>query len=283
MAETGVYILTGFQRLSRQKIRAISRVGFAFLVVVTVVVVAGVATYSGTFSKSQGPVKSSSMVACIGCTTIKATSITSALSAAQTCSSAQTPSAIGLLFGAAHAGVSSPAIICVQFFYYASSTLTLNLSSLISVNGFHPPVQNGSITYQNMLFNGGANFTINTNQSELVLGGPDGLNEGAMVAFQITAKAGASGTYGIDFKADYMLDPTEPVGCGEYGELLAGTGQPNYFANYEGGCITYGVSTTNSSQTETAISSLHTISNYSYPLLSGDLYFRVAGVANSTQ
>ena len=102
-------------------------------------------------------------------------------------------------------------------------------------------------------------------------------------AFQITAKAGASGTYGIDFKADYMLDPTEPVGCGEYGELLAGTGQPNYFANYEGGCITYGVSTTNSSQTETAISSLHTISNYSYPLLSGDLYFRVAGVANSTQ
>ena len=56
-----------------------------------------------------------------------------------------------------------------------------------------------------------------------------------VVAFVVTAEAGASGTYQLGFLSypalggnSWMLGPQEPLRCGYYGELVAGSGQPNY-------------------------------------------------------
>ncbi|MDG6999205.1 MAG: hypothetical protein JRN15_08835 [Nitrososphaerota archaeon] len=198
------------------------------------------------------------------------------------CSSAQSPGPIGLLFGAVYAG-SNPAIICVQFYYYSDNPLTLDLSNFISIDKSEPVVSNGSTQYQG-ISSGMENFTVTTCLSELVLGGSNDTNEGTVVAFAVSAKQNASGTYGISVQpsgviSTYMIAPSEPVECGEYGMLVAGSGQPNYFP--EGGCLTYTVSY--ASRSTTNPSNYHSIPGVQYPLISGDLYFRVVGVTNSTR
>jgi len=185
------------------------------------------------------------------------------------CSNAQSPTPIGLLFGAVLTG-NSPAIICIQFYYYNSaSPTTLDLSGLLSIDS-------------TATSNAAQNFTLETSQSQLVIGGFSDQNEGAIVAFAITANAGASGTYGIGVSSSlgltFMISPSDPVECGEYGELVAGNGQPYYFP--VGGCLTY---TSSSSSGSNGSSDYHTISGIQYPLLNGNLYFRIVGVINSTK
>jgi hypothetical protein len=188
------------------------------------------------------------------------------------------PNPIGLLFGAVHVG-NSPATVCVQLYYYNySSTLTLNLSRLLSID---------TGTGGEGRDSGSANITVSPNQSTLVIGGANSENEGTVIAFSLTAVSGASGTYGLGIGFDqssggvtYMIIPQQPNECGVYGEIVAGTGQPYYVP--EGGCISYSVSY-QSGSTITNSSKYHSIQGIQYPLLSGDLYFRVIGVTNSTR
>lgn len=194
------------------------------------------------------------------------------------CSDAQSPNPIGLLFGAVHVGT-SPATICVQLYYYNdSSMLTLNLSRLLSID-----METGGGGENS----GASNFTIASSQNILVIGGPNSVNEGTVIAYTFTAIAGASGTYGLGIRFDqsnggvsYMMTPQQPNECGDYGEIVASNGQPYYFP--EGGCISYTVSY-QSGSTIANSSKYHSIQGIQYPLLSGDLYFRVLGITNSTQ
>ncbi len=199
------------------------------------------------------------------------------------CATAKSPEPIGLLFGAVYAD-NNPAVICVQFYYYSANPLTLNLSNFISIDKSEPVVSNGSTQYHS-ISSEMANFTVSMGLSELVLGGSNDTNEGTVVAFAVSAKQNASGTYGISVQpsgviSTYMIAPSEPVECGEYGMLVAGSGQPNYFP--EGGCLTYTVSYASGS-TNANSSNYHSITGVQYPLISGDLYFRVVGVTNSTR
>ena len=168
-------------------------------------------------------------------------------------------------FGTIVAKTSSPAVICVQLYEFNSTSLiTLNTTKLISIQGSQPIHGGGRGSV-----NGAGNFTVVVSQSQVVLGGPTNAGEGTLVAFAITAKPGASGTYSIAL-GGFELG-SEPESCGSNGELVAGNGQPNYALI--GDCITY--STTSAQQP-------FTIPGVSYNLLSNNLYFRIASITNST-
>jgi len=178
------------------------------------------------------------------------------------CSHAEAPASDGLLFGTVIAGTNTPAIICVQFYYFNSTALT-TLPTSIMIQAAQP----------NRSFSGDSNFTISASENQLVFGGPQNENEGAVVAFAVTPKPGTSGTYELSFSSNYMLSSTEPADCPYYGTLEAGNGQPLYV--FPTGCLTYITSGTNTS-------SLPTIQGVQYPILTNTLYFRVVGVINST-
>jgi hypothetical protein len=200
------------------------------------------------------------------------------------CTRAQAPTAVGFTFGELSAGTKSPAIICIQFYYFNSTApLTIDFDQVLSIQALQY-IQNGTTSYPRS-FDGGSNFTIATSQAMLSMGGPDNENEGAVVAFALTAKAGASGTYRLNLLSYpglggsvWMLNPQEPVRCGYYGELVAGNGQPDYTGvGGFSGCITY---TTYGTTTTTSSSPL--IPGVQYPVLTGYVYFRAVGVINST-
>jgi len=178
------------------------------------------------------------------------------------CSHAETPTPIGLLFGTVTAGTITPAVVCVQFYYFNSTTPTIMPTSIMI-----------QATQPNRSFSGDSNFTISASENQLVFGGPQNENEGDVVAFAVSAKPGASGTYELGFSGNYMLTPTEPAECAYYGTLVAGNGHPLYV--FPEGCITYNTSGTNTS-------SLPTIQGVPYPILTNTLFFRVVGVINST-
>jgi len=160
-------------------------------------------------------------------------------------------------FGTLVTGVSSPAVLCVQLYEFNSTSQVLvNASSLLSIEGKSA--------------SGAGNFTVADSQDQLILGGRSNSNEGTVVAYAITANVGASGTYTLGIRG--MELGSEPLGCGSFGELVAGSGQPNYA--FIGGCITY--STTSSAQP-------FTIPRVSYNILSNTLYFRIIALTNSTQ
>ncbi len=185
-------------------------------------------------------------------------------------------------------------MLCVQLYYYSATPLTLNLTGLLSIQALQY-VYNGSVGTPRS-FSGGPNFTVSVSQSQLVIGGPTNENEGTVVAYNLTAKAGASGTYQLGYFLSsslnsWMLGPQEPEQCGYYGQLVAGSGQPNYAQPT--GCITYTYTTTTclcptapaacpcASET-TASSSSPSIPGIPYPLITGEVYFRIVGVINST-
>ena len=178
------------------------------------------------------------------------------------CAHAETPTPTGLLFGTVTAGTRTPAIICVQFYYFNLTTPT-TLAPSMMIQAVQP----------NRSLSGDSNFTINTSEDTLIFGGPQDEDEGAVVAFAVTAKPGASGTYELSFSGDYMLTPIEPAECAYYGTLVAGDGHPLYV--FPGGCITYNTS-------GTTTNSLPTIQGVPYPILTNTLFFRVVGVINST-
>jgi hypothetical protein len=159
---------------------------------------------------------------------------------------------------------SQPAVICFRLYYYnPNATTTLDVG--------HSLVIEGSLT-AGSFFSGAANFTVEASQSQLVMGGPGNENEGATVAYAITATRGASGSYELAFSGgDYWMSPLqEPEECPYFGELVAGSGQPNYVQPT--GCITYAVTSTT-----------YTVSGMPYALLGGYVYFQVVSLSNSTQ
>jgi hypothetical protein len=198
------------------------------------------------------------------------------------------------------AGTSSPAVLCFQLYYYSATPLTINLTSALSIQALQY-VYNGSAGTPRS-FSGGPNFTVSASQSQLVVGGNTNENEGTVVAFQVTAKAGASGTYQLGFLSSpglgggaWMLGSQEPLRCGYYGQLEAGSGQPDYNQGIDS-CITYTTASTTTtclcptapaacpcaSETTTSTSSSPSLPGIPYALMDGSVYFRIVGVTNST-
>jgi len=185
-------------------------------------------------------------------------------------------------FIGAAVGGSAPSVICLKFFYFnafkgynASSPLVLNITGALSIAAVESVYSEG-LAYPEV-FDGSQNFTFTVSQAQLAIGGPTNENEGAVVAFSLTANAGASGSYELGLFPSavfslWLLNPQEPEQCGYYGELVAGNGFPNY-AQSTGGCLTYPPS---------GVPSSYTIGGVPYELMIGDLYFAVIGVTNST-
>lgn len=169
-------------------------------------------------------------------------------------------------FGTLVTSTSSPAVLCVQLYEFnASAPMILNMTSLVTIQGSQP-VQGGG----RESVSGAANFTVVASQRQVLLGGPTNAGEGTVVAFAITARPGASGTYTVGIEG-YELG-SEPDSCGGNGYLIAGNGKPDY--GLSGGCITYSTTSAQGS---------FTIPGVTYNILSSTVYFRMLSVTNSTQ
>jgi hypothetical protein len=120
-------------------------------------------------------------------------------------------------------GTSPPAILCLQLYdINSTSPIVVDTASLVSVQGSEQG------------FVGGGNFTVIASQDQLTLGGPSNLNEGTIVAYAITARPGANGTYSLQIGGWHLIGIDEEL-CPFYGQVIAGTGQPNYFRGLDGG------------------------------------------------
>jgi len=192
-------------------------------------------------------------------TTVSITGNSSSLLAQ--CSHAQAPASFGLGLGVVDAGTDIPAVICVQYYYFSSVPTTLATSMMIQA------------AQPNRTFSGDSNFTVSGSANHVVFGGPQNEDEGVVVAFAVTAKPYASGTYELVFSGNYMLSGSEPVECYYYETLAAGSGSPLYV--YPEGCITYAV-------TGTSTGNSPSIPGIQYPILTNTLYFRIVGAVNST-
>jgi hypothetical protein len=179
------------------------------------------------------------------------------------CSHAEAPFLSGLLLGAVTVGTNTPAVICVQYYSFSAVPTTLATSMMIQA------------AQGNRSFSGDSNFTVSASANHLVFGGPQDEDEGAVVAFAVMAKPGASGTYELVFSGNYMLAPMEPAECYYYDTLVAGNGSPLYTNTNFDPCITYAI-------TGTTIGNLLSIPGIQYPILTDTLYFRIVGVINST-
>jgi len=179
------------------------------------------------------------------------------------CSRAEAPASFGQGLGVVTVGTYTPAVVCVQYYYFSSVPRTLETSMMIQA------------AQANRSFSGDSNFTVDASANHLVFGGPQDEDEGAVVAYAVTAKPGTSGTYELDFSGSYMLSPGEPMECVYYETLIAGSGNPLYVYQYGFGCITYAF-------TGTATGNLPSIQGIQYPILTNTLFFRIVGVINST-
>jgi hypothetical protein len=169
--------------------------------------------------------------------------------------------------GVVVAGASSPAVVCLQLYdFNLTSPIMLNTTGVLSIQGFEHA--SGAKV-------GGGNFTIMASQDELAIGGPSDLNEGTIVAYSITANAGASGTYFLDANGwnVSLNDGNGPgVPC-PIDDVVAGTGTPSYVGGLSG-CGYQGYQPT----TPFSIPGF----NYDH-LISNDLYFKVVDALNSTE
>jgi hypothetical protein len=174
-----------------------------------------------------------------------------------------TSKSYGYSFGALVAGASSPAIICVQVYEFNSaSPFVMNATSLLKIVGYTP--SGGQLT------DAAANFTITASVDQLTLGGPANAGEGTVLAFAITAKAGASGTYQLAVQGFHL--ESQPEECGPNGDLVAGTGQPSYLpSGGSQGCIVLSGGQSFS------------IPGVGYPVPAGNLCYRIISLTNSTQ
>ena len=103
------------------------------------------------------------------------------------------------------------------------------------------------------------------------MGGPANAGEGTVLAYSITAKAGASGTYQLAVQGA-QLGEDELWECGPNGNLVAGNGQPNYVP--PSGTI---LPITISGGTN------FTIPGVGYTVPAGILCYRIISLTNSTQ
>jgi hypothetical protein len=181
-------------------------------------------------------------------------------------------------FGTVTAGSASPALLCVQLYYYSDlAPLTINLTSALSIQALQYVFDNG--VGNPRTFDGAKNFTISASQPEVTIGGPANESEGVVVAYEVAAKAGASGTYPIALSftstlSEWMFGSQEPESCGTYGQLVAGNGQPNYDQGF-GSCITY-----DTQNFTTGSPGGIAVPGVPYQLIKGDLYFAVTGMSS---
>jgi hypothetical protein len=188
----------------------------------------------------------------------------------------------GIGFGTVTAGTASPALLCIQLYYYSDTALTINLTNALSVQALQYVFDNNNGVALPRTFSGAPNFTLSASQSELIIGGPNNENEGAVIAYSVTAVTGASGTYPLGLflakgLSAWMFGSQGPQSCGSYGQLVAGNGAPNYNQGISGGCITYAIGNESSSS-----SSEFAVPGVPYQLIKGDLYFAVSGVGSPT-
>lgn len=179
------------------------------------------------------------------------------------------PAEVGL--GKVNVTTSSPAIVCIQLYYYGNVTQTLNTTELLSI-GIRS-------------IDGSSNFTVTPSQEQVTLGGPTNESEGTVIAYSITAKPGASGTYWLGVltgtRGAFMLG-SQPETCGAYGLLVAGTGEPDYSALMTPLCVGYPLPAATGMCTLAVVGCpAATIQGVKYPLLAGLTYFHLVGATSS--
>jgi len=168
------------------------------------------------------------------------------------------------------AGTNSPAIICVQVYRFNStSPFLLNATSLLQIEGCEGCGTTPGEGEQ--LLDAGANFTIAASADQLLLGGPANANEGTILAFAITAKPGASGTYQLALQ-QFQLGTSRASACGPNGDLVAGNGKPNYVPPNEG-CSPIIISG----------GPQFSIPGLGYTVPGGVILYRIISLTNSTQ
>ena len=197
-------------------------------------------------------------------TSVMTTTVTTSTSVMTLPAGCSTFKSYGYSFGTLVAGAASPAIMCVQVYRFNStSPFVVNATSLLEIWGVRSGAQ---------LVDAAANFTITASVDKLTLGGPTNANEGAVVAFAITANAGASGTYQLGVQGFHL--ESQPTMCGPNGDLVAGSGQPSYSPS--GGeqlCIIW--------NTSAGVS--FSIPGISYAVPANVLCYRIISLTNSTQ
>lgn len=162
-------------------------------------------------------------------------------------------------------GASPPAVVCLQLYdFNLTLPIVLNTTSVLSILGSGTKI--GGVD---------GNFTITTSQDEVTIGGPSDLNEGTIVAYSITAKPGASGTYFLSVNGwnVSLNDGNGPEIPCPIGVVVAGTGTPSYVGGlsgcgYEGG----------GPRTPFSIPGF----NYTQ-LVPNQLYFKTVNALNSTR
>jgi hypothetical protein len=171
-------------------------------------------------------------------------------------------------------GTNAATVLCVQVYdYNYTSTYTLNVSGALNIDALKYPPNSEQIA-----FDGAPNFTVIASPNELVIGGPNSENEGAVIAYALTARPGASGTYELDFPSfSYNFPGLDS--CGYCGEVVTGNGQPSYLNTGFTGCISYSVSNTAGAVTN---GTKYTVID-DRVLINGGIYFHISGIANYTQ
>lgn len=112
----------------------------------------------------------------------------------------------------------SSAALCVRYFYYnQTAPMPLNPDSVIKIYGWNPA--------NSSLFMTNSDFTIASQHSTVMIGGPANENEGVEINYTITANVGTNGTY--DVSVGQFLLPAE-IGCSGQFFLVSGDGQPDY-------------------------------------------------------
>ena len=110
----------------------------------------------------------------------------------------------------------SPDVFCVKYFYYNSTnTETLSPASVLGIFGNSPVGANGTRVVDDSSL-----FTITATPSQLQIGGPQSVNEGAIVIYTITVKSGTpSGDYYLAINA---VEYPQMAGCGSTLDLIVG-------------------------------------------------------------
>lgn len=152
---------------------------------------------------------------------------------------------------------SSPAYLCVRYYYYnPNSTMQILASNVFGVAGY----RQFNSTFSNG-FDGSSNFTIMTSSENITLGGPDNLNEGILVQYDLQANPNSNGTYNYGFQA--TIYPSLEL-CNGFGPLVVGNGVLNYNLGF--GSCTAPLSNPRNAE----------------GFVNGILFVEVVGVTNST-
>jgi hypothetical protein len=199
-------------------------------------------------------------------TTTETTTTTSVVTLPSGCLPSQS---YGYSTGTLVAGARSPAIICVQVYWFNSTApLVLNATSLLQIEGCEGC---GTPGEGEQLSDAGANFTVAASVDQLLLGGPTNANEGTILALSITAKPGASGIYQLALQRAQLESEGGYESCPN-GDLVAGNGQPNYVPPNE---ICLPIIITGGTQ--------FSIPGLGYTAPGGVLLYRIISLTNSTQ